>query len=35
MIHVRRSVWQGQIQTVKGRASKAPIPMADALSIII
>ena len=35
MTHVRRSVWQGQIHTVKSRASKAPIPMADALSIII
>ncbi len=34
MIHVRRSVWQGQIQTVKSKASKAPVPMPDALSVI-
>ena len=35
MIHVRRSVWQGQIQTVKSKASKAPVPMPDALSVMI
>ena len=35
MIHVRRSVWQGQIQTVKSKASRAPVPMPDALSVII
>lgn len=35
MIHVRRSVWQGQIQTVKSRASKAPILVADALPVTV
>lgn len=35
MIHVRRSVWQGQIQTVKSKASKAPVPMPDALFVMI
>jgi integrase len=35
MIHVCRSVWQGQIQTVKSKASKAPVPMPDALCVMI
>ena len=35
IIHVRRSVWHGQIQTVKSKASRAPVPMPDALSAII
>jgi integrase len=35
IIHVRRSVWHGQIQTVKSKASRAPVPMPDALSVII
>ena len=35
MTHVRRSVWQGQIQTVKSKASKAPVPMPDALSVMV
>jgi len=35
MIHVRRSAWHGQIQTVKSKASQAPVAMADALATIL
>lgn len=31
VIHVRRSAWYGKVQTVKSRASRAPVSMADAL----
>ncbi len=35
LIHVCRSVWQGRIQTVKSRASRAPVAMPEALSLIL
>lgn len=35
MIHVRRSAWHGQIQTVKSKASQAPVAMADALATLL
>jgi integrase len=31
VIHVRRSAWYGRIQTVKSKASRAPVAMAEAL----
>jgi integrase len=31
VIHVQRSAWYGRVQTVKSRASRAPVSMADAL----
>ena len=34
-IHVQRSAWHGQIQTVKSKASQAPVAMADALATIL
>jgi integrase len=35
MIHVQRSAWHGQIQTVKSKASQAPVAMADALATLL
>jgi integrase len=35
LIHVRRSVWCGKIQTVKSKASRAPVPTPDALAAIL
>jgi integrase len=32
IIHVRRSAWYGRIQTVKSKASAAPVALADALA---
>ena len=31
VIHVRRSAWYGRVQTVKSKASQAPVAMAEAL----
>ncbi len=35
IIHVRRSAWYGRVQTVKSRASQAPVAMADALATLL
>jgi integrase len=35
IIHVQRSAWYGQVQTVKSKASRAPVAMADALATIL
>ena len=35
VIHVQRSAWYGQIQTVKSKASQAPVAMADALATLL
>jgi integrase len=35
IIHVQRSAWRGQIQTVKSKASRAPVAMADALATLL
>ena len=35
VIHVRRSAWYGRVQTVKSRASAAPVAMADALATLL
>jgi integrase len=35
MIPVRRSAWHGQIQTVKGKASQAPVAMVNALVTLL
>ena len=35
MIHVRRSAWYGRVQTVKSKASQAPVAMADALATLL
>ncbi|HEY6127422.1 MAG TPA: site-specific integrase [Candidatus Acidoferrum sp.] len=35
IIHVQRSAWHGQTQTVKSKASRAPVAMADALATIL
>lgn len=35
MIHVRRSAWYGRVQTVKSKASAAPVAMADALATLL
>ena len=35
IIHVQRSAWHGQIQTVKSKASRAPVAMAEALTVLL
>jgi integrase len=35
VIEVRRSAWYGQVQTVKSRASRAPVAMAGALATLL
>lgn len=35
LIHVRRSAWYGRVQTVKSKASQAPVAMADALATLL
>jgi len=35
VIHVRRSAWLGHVQTVKSKASKAPVAMAEALAALL
>jgi integrase len=35
VIHVRRSAWYGRVQTVKSKASQAPVAMADALATLL
>ena len=35
IIQVQRSAWHGQIQTVKSKASKAPVAMAEALTTVL
>jgi integrase len=35
LIHIRRSVWRGRIQTVKSKASRASVAMPDVLSLIL
>ena len=35
IIHVRRSAWYGRVQTVKSRASQAPVAMPEALAEIL
>jgi integrase len=35
IIHVRRSAWYGKVQTVKSKASQAPVVMADALATLL
>jgi integrase len=35
LLHIRRSVWCGTVQTVKSKSSRAPLPMPDALSEIL
>jgi integrase len=35
IIHVQRSAWHGQTQTVKSKASQAPVAMADALATLL
>ncbi|MGC1267657.1 MAG: tyrosine-type recombinase/integrase, partial [Candidatus Acidiferrum sp.] len=34
-IHVERSAWYGHVQTVKSKASRAPVAMAEALATIL
>ena len=35
VIHVRRSAWQGRAQTVKSKASQAPVAMPEALAALL
>jgi integrase len=35
VINVRRSAWYGKIQTVKSKASAAPVALADALAVLL
>jgi integrase len=35
VIHVQRSAWYGRVQTVKSKASNAPVAMADALATLL
>jgi integrase len=35
IIHVERSAWHGQIQTVKSKASREPVAMSEALSVLL
>jgi integrase len=35
VIHVRRSAWYGRVQTVKSKASKAPVAMPEALAALL
>jgi integrase len=35
VIHVRRSAWYGRVQTVKSKASQAPVAMAGALATLL
>jgi len=35
MIHIRRSVWERRVQTPKSKASAMPIPMPDALAVLL
>jgi integrase len=35
VIHVERSAWYGRVQTVKSKASRAPVAMAEALATIL
>jgi len=35
VIHVQRSAWYGRVQTVKSKASRAPVAMADALVTLL
>jgi integrase len=35
VIHVRRSAWCGRVQTVKSKASRAPVAMSEALSTLL
>jgi integrase len=35
IIHVRRSAWQGKVQTVKSKASQAPVVMPEALAALL
>ncbi len=35
VIHVRRSAWYGRVQTVKSKASAAPVSMAEALATLL
>jgi integrase len=35
VIHVQRSAWYGRVQTVKSKASRAPVAMADALATLL
>ena len=35
LLHIRRSAYCGQIQTVKSKSSRAPLPMPDALAEIL
>ena len=35
VIHVRRSAWYGRVQTVKSKASRAPVAMSEALSTLL
>lgn len=35
VIHVERSAWYGHVQTVKSKASRAPVAMAEALATIL
>jgi integrase len=35
VIHVRRSTWYGRVQTVKSKASRAPVVMPEALAVLL
>jgi integrase len=35
VIHVQRSAWYGRVQTVKSKASRAPVAMSEALSTLL
>ena len=35
VIHVRRSAWYGRVQTVRSKASRAPVAMSEALSTLL
>jgi len=35
VIHVQRSAWYGRVQTVKSKASRAPVAMSEALSALL
>ena len=35
VLHVRRSAWYGRVQTVKSKASQAPVAMAEALATLL
>src|SRR5271154_6694138 len=35
VIHVQRSAWYGRVQTVKSKASRAPVAMAEALTTVL